>query len=69
MPPNPFQGKADDSTLSFSGNLWKLDYNDISAGSVNGGAFASAVTLTVIPEPATALIGSLGLLALIRRRR
>ena len=66
---NPFQGKADDSTLSFSGNLWKLDYNDISAGSVNGGAFASAVTLTVIPEPATALTGSLGLLALIRRRR
>lgn len=66
---NPFVGKPDDGTLSFSGNQWMLNYDDISAGSVNGGTYVNAVTLTVVPEPTTALFGSLGLLALIRRRR
>jgi hypothetical protein len=51
------------------GNQWYINYDDLSAGSINGGAFTNAVTLTVIPEPAAALLGSLGLLALLRRRR
>lgn len=32
----------------------------------NGGTY---VTLTVVPEPGAALLGSLGLLAMLRRRR
>jgi hypothetical protein len=34
-----------------------------------GGTYAGTGTLTVIPEPAVALLGSFGLLALLRRRR
>jgi autotransporter-associated beta strand protein len=64
-----FDGYADDSTFVFSGNEWRIDYNDTSAGAVNGGLYSNAVTLTVIPEPAAALLGGLGLLALLRRRR
>jgi fibronectin-binding autotransporter adhesin len=64
-----FNGYADDSTFNLLGNQWYINYDDLSAGSINGGAFTNAVTLTVIPEPAAALLGSLGLLALLRRRR
>jgi len=64
-----FNGYADDSAFTLFGNEWRINYNDVSAGSVNGGAFTNAVTLTVIPEPGAALLGGLGLLALLRRRR
>jgi hypothetical protein len=64
-----FNGYADDSTFTFSGNEWRINYNDTSAGSVNGGLYANAVTLTVVPEPGAALLGGLGLLALLHRRR
>ncbi len=64
-----FNGYADDSTFNLLGNQWYINYDDLSAGSINGGAFTNAVTLTVIPEPAAALLGSLGLLAMLRRRR
>jgi fibronectin-binding autotransporter adhesin len=64
-----FSGYADDSTFTLLGNEWLINYDDLSAGSINGGAFTNAVTLTAIPEPATALLGGLGLLALLRRRR
>jgi fibronectin-binding autotransporter adhesin len=64
-----FNGFADDSEFTMFNNEWVINYNDVSTGSVNGGTYANAVTLTVIPEPGTALLASLGLLALLRRRR
>ena len=64
-----FDGYADDSDFTMFGNEWRINYDDVSAGSVNGGAFTNAVTLTVVPEPRAALLGGLGLLALLRRRR
>lgn len=64
-----FSGYADDSDFTLFGNEWRINYDDVSAGSANGGAFSNAVTLTVIPEPAAALLGGLGLLSLLRRRR
>jgi autotransporter-associated beta strand protein len=64
-----FSGYTDDSDFTLFGNEWRINYDDVSAGSVNGGAFSNAVTLTVIPEPAAALLGGLGLLSLLRRRR
>jgi hypothetical protein len=64
-----FSGFADNSEFTSLGNQWRIDYNDVSAGSANGGTYSNAVTLTVIPEPASALLGSLGLFLLLRRRR
>jgi autotransporter-associated beta strand protein len=66
-----FTGFDDDASYFFGGNQWLFNYNDIVAGSnfnpeANGTSF---VTLTVIPEPSAALLGGLGLLALLRRRR
>jgi len=62
---------ADDSTINFSGATWQFNYNDTVAGSnytsdLTGTSF---VTMTVIPEPRAALLGGLGLLMLLRRRR
>jgi len=47
-----------------------IDYNG-STPSSNGGVSASNtyVTIIAIPEPRAALLGGLGLLALLRRRR
>jgi uncharacterized protein with beta-barrel porin domain len=58
-------------TFIFSGATWQFFYDDTVAGSnftedLTGTSF---VTMTVIPEPATALLGGLGMLALLRRRR
>ena len=64
-----FTGYADDSDFTIFGNEWRINYNDPSTGSVNGGNFTNAVTLTVIPEPGAALIGGLGVLFLLCRRR
>ena len=62
---------ADDSTFTFSGMQWLFNYNDTVAGTnytddLTGSSF---VTMTAIPEPSAALLGGLGLLALLRRRR
>jgi len=63
---------ADDSTINFSGATWQFNYNDTVAGSnytsdLTGTSF---VTMTVIPEPnVAALLGGLGTLLLLRRRR
>lgn len=59
---------ADDATFTDAGGLWKLDYNDTAAG-LNGGIGAAYVTITAVPEPGTALLGGLGMLALLRLRR
>ncbi len=64
---------ADGSTFNFSGMDWQFDYNDTLAGSnftgdLPGGS--SFVTMAAIPEPsAVALLGGLGCLLLLRRRR
>ncbi|MEY4246341.1 MAG: hypothetical protein RLZZ245_3926, partial [Verrucomicrobiota bacterium] len=61
---------ADGATFTDAGGIWMIDYNDTTAGA-NGGVSASNtyVTITAIPEPSvTALLGGLGVLALLRRR-
>jgi MYXO-CTERM domain-containing protein len=63
---------ADDSTITLGTNTWRFNYNDLTGGPNFSGDQAGAtgfVTMTVIPEPAAAGLGSLGLLALLRRRR
>lgn len=66
-----FTGFDDDTSYVFGGNERLFNYNDTFAGSnynteATGTSF---VTLTAIPEPHAALLGGLGLLALLRRRR
>ena len=64
---------ADDSNITLGLNTWTFNYNDTIAGSNFTGDTTGAtnfVTLTVIPEPSPAvLVGGLGVLALLRRRR
>lgn len=63
---------ADDSIISVGSNQWLFNYNDASGGSnfsPDQVGASSFVTMTVVPEPASALLGGLGLLALLRRRR
>jgi hypothetical protein len=66
---------ADDALWIINGGVWLLDYNDAAPGSNGGGDLQTPgagygyITLTAVPEPAAVLIGSLGLLALVRRRR
>jgi autotransporter-associated beta strand protein len=61
----------DDTNFTDAGGIWKLNYNDTTAG-LNGGVSASNtyVTITAIPEPnVAALLGGLGTILLLRRRR
>ncbi|MEO7099560.1 MAG: autotransporter-associated beta strand repeat-containing protein [Luteolibacter sp.] len=58
----------DGDTFSDAGGSWLIDYDNTSAG-LNGGTGSSFVTITSVPEPGSALLGGLGLLALLRRRR
>lgn len=63
-----FAGLANAAEFTGAGGLWKINYFDTSAGT-NGGTGTSFVTITAVPEPRAALLGGLGLLALLRRRR
>jgi autotransporter-associated beta strand protein len=70
-----FTGRADDTSYFFGENEWLFNYNDTVAGG-NYGADAIAggqnrfVTMTLIPEPnVAALLGGLGMLLLLRRRK
>lgn len=63
---------ADDSVITLGSNQWLFNYNDTSGGlnfSADQSGANGFVTMTVVPEPAAALLGSLGLLGLLRRRR
>jgi fibronectin-binding autotransporter adhesin len=69
-----FTGYLDDTSYFFGANEWLFDYNDtVAGGNYATDAIAAGqnrfVTMTLIPEPSTALLGVLGLLALLRRRR
>jgi autotransporter-associated beta strand protein len=61
----------DDTVYNFGSNQWLFNYND----NLAGGNFTSEatgdhfITLTVVPEPSAALLGGLGLLALLCHRR
>lgn len=63
-----FDGHADGSVFTLGANNWQINYADTSAG-LNGGSFDNFVTLTVVPEPTAAVLGSIGLMCLMRRRR
>ena len=63
-----FTGYNDDTEHTFGGGLWLINYNDPTSGS-NGGTGTRFVTITAVPEPGAALFGSIGLFALLRRRR
>lgn len=63
-----FDSYLDDTTYTFNGGEWMFDYNDTTAG-LNGGSGTNYITITAVPEPAAALLGGLGMLALLRRRR
>jgi len=64
-----FAGLADgDTLLDDMAGLWKINYADTSSG-LNGGTGTSFVTVTAIREPSAAILGALGTLVLLRRRR
>ena len=62
----------DDSPFTLGANQWLFNYNDITGGvnyTGNQTGATSFVTMTVVPETDAALLGGLGLLFLLRRRR
>jgi autotransporter-associated beta strand protein len=64
-----FDGLAEGAQFSAAGSDWVINYASTSAG-LNGGTGTSYVTITsVVPEPGAALLGMLGVLGILRRRR
>ncbi len=62
----------DGATFTLGLNQWRFDYDDITGGlnyTADQTGATRFVTMTVIPEPRAALLGGLGLLMLLRRRR
>lgn len=69
-----FNGIADDSVVTVGGNSWLINYNDTTGGTnftgdLTGSNFVTMTVVDAIPEPSVALLGGLGALALLRRRR
>ncbi len=66
-----FSGLAQGGTVSFSGLDWKISYNaDSTANTFTGTLNGNDIALMAIPEPnVAALLGGLGTLLLLRRRR
>lgn len=62
---------ADGATFAAGLNIWQIDYNANTGGSNFTGEYLSGnfVNITAVPEPAALLLGSLGLLTLLRRKR
>lgn len=58
----------DNASSTLASGITGLRFN-FSGGQQNGGVGYKELDVTVIPEPSTALLGGLGLLALLRRRR
>ncbi|MES2439962.1 MAG: autotransporter-associated beta strand repeat-containing protein [Verrucomicrobiota bacterium] len=57
------------ATFTDGGGAWEIHYADSSAGA-NGGSGTNYVTITAIPEPGVAaLLGVVGMIGLVRRRR
>jgi len=66
-----FAGFDDNSSHTFGDNEWLFLYADTIPGN-NFGTEATGdhfVTMTVIPEPGAAMLGGIGLLVWLRRRR
>jgi autotransporter-associated beta strand protein len=62
---------SDSETFAWQSKTWRINYDDIlGVGETSLSSGGTAVTLTVVPEPnVAALLGGLGMLALLRRRR
>jgi len=66
---------TDDTVYNIGGQSWLLNYDDSLPGLNGGGDLLTPgpdygyVTLTAVPEPTAIFLGSIGMLALMRRRR
>lgn len=62
----------DGDIFTLGANQWLFDYNDLTGGanfSADQSGASRFVTMTAIPEPSTVILGGLGLMALLCRRR
>ena len=55
-----FNSLPNNSYLILAGHGFQIKYNDTPAGTVNGGAYTNAVTLTAVPEASTFFVIGLG---------
>ena len=62
---------ANGGTFNDGLNTWQIDYDAITGGSNFSGEYVAGnfVNITAVPEPAAALLGGVGMLMLLRRRR
>ena len=62
-----FGGLDDGDYFADAGGLWQIAYDGLAG--TNGGTGSRFVTITAVPEAGPALLGGLGMLVLLRRRR